>query len=43
MLMTHSTMVFLQRNAMVEYFGEQLDSFCFSGKMAGFSLMDLAV
>jgi len=31
MLMTHSTMVFLQRNDMVEYFGEQLDGFCFSG------------
>jgi 5-methyltetrahydropteroyltriglutamate--homocysteine methyltransferase len=24
-------MVFLQRNDMVEYFGEQLEGFCFSG------------
>jgi len=31
MLKTHSTMVFLQRNDMVEYFSEQLEGFCFSG------------
>jgi 5-methyltetrahydropteroyltriglutamate--homocysteine methyltransferase len=31
MLKTHGSMVFLQRNDMVEYFGEQLEGFCFSG------------